>query len=44
MADITTERLDAWVEPEIITLEIEETFGFPGRGGDGGRFFDCTRS
>lgn len=33
-----------WVELEISELAVEETMGFPGRGGDGGRFVDCTRS
>lgn len=33
-----------WVEPQVSELAVEETQGFPGRGGDGGRFVDCTRS
>ncbi|WP_370238680.1 hypothetical protein [Brevundimonas sp.] len=33
-----------WVEPEISELEVTETAGFPGVGGDGGAFPDCTRS
>ncbi|WP_286691760.1 MULTISPECIES: hypothetical protein [unclassified Brevundimonas] len=33
-----------WVEPEVSELAVEETKGFPGRGGDGGRFVDCTLS
>lgn len=39
-----TAELRSWVEPEISVLAIEETAGFPGRGFDGGRFVDCTRS
>lgn len=34
----------AWVAPEVSELKVSETAGFPGRGGDGGRFLDCTRS
>jgi len=33
-----------WVEPDVSELAVSETSGFPGRGGDGGRFVDCTRS
>jgi hypothetical protein len=33
-----------WIEPEISELAVPETAGFPGIGGDGGAFFDCTRS
>lgn len=34
----------AWVQPEVAELKVAETAFFPGRGGDGGRFVDCTRS
>ena len=37
-------RLEEWVEPEINSLDVEETYVFPNRGGDGGGFADCTRS
>lgn len=33
-----------WVEPQVSELAVEETHGINGRGGDGGRFIDCTRS
>ena len=33
-----------WVEPEVSELKASATAGFPARGGDGGRFVDCTRS
>ena len=33
-----------WVEPEVVELNVSETEGFPGRGGDGGRNVDCTLS
>lgn len=47
MTDIKTDAiapLRDWVEPEISELPVEDTAGFPGRGGDGGRFSDCTLS
>lgn len=37
------DRLE-WIEPEIVALNIQETTMRPGRGRDGGRFADCTRS
>ncbi|WP_169542609.1 hypothetical protein [Sphingomonas baiyangensis] len=36
--------LAEWIEPEVVELSVSETQGFPGRGGDGGRFIDCTLS
>lgn len=36
--------LEAWVEPEIRTLDIAETNGLPFVGGDGGIHSDCSRS
>ena len=33
-----------WVEPEILVLDVSETFALPNRGADLGRFADCTRS
>ena len=33
-----------WIEPEVSELKASATAGFPARGGDGGRFVDCTRS
>ncbi len=33
-----------WVEPKISELAVTETAGFPGVGGDGSIFPDCTRS
>ena len=33
-----------WVEPEVVELNVSETEGFPGRGGDGSPNVDCTRS
>lgn len=35
---------EAWVEPAITTLEIDETALFPGVGADPSTFPDCTRS
>jgi len=40
----SVETLQAWIEPEITALEIDETAGFPGAGGDSSPFSDCTRS
>ena len=37
-------RKEAWIAPEIKTLDLSETQTNPNRGGDGGRFVDCTRS
>jgi hypothetical protein len=34
----------AWVEPEVLTLNVLDTAIFPGRGGDGSMHLDCTRS
>jgi hypothetical protein len=34
----------AWVEPEIHTLDVEETNIFPNLGGDAGPYADCQRS
>lgn len=34
----------SWIEPEIRSLEIEETFFSDGAGVDGGDVPDCTRS
>lgn len=36
--------LRAWVEPDVSELAVMDTAFFPNRGGDGGRFIDCTRS
>ena len=44
MTDAANLQKDAWIEPEIQTLDVSETSGFPNRGGDGNRFIDCTRS
>lgn len=33
-----------WIEPEITTLEIDETALIPNVGADGSPFPDCTRS
>lgn len=44
MTDAANTQKDSWIEPEIQTLDVSETAGFPNRGGDGGRFVDCTRS
>ena len=33
-----------WVEPEILVLDVSETFAQPNVGADLGRFADCTRS
>jgi len=44
MTDAANTQKDAWIEPEIQTLDVAETAGAPNRGGDGGRFVDCTRS
>lgn len=36
---------EAWITPEIKTLDVAETERFPGVGPDGNaRFPDCTRS
>jgi hypothetical protein len=35
---------EAWVEPAITALEIDETALFPNIGADGSSFPDCTRS
>lgn len=32
------EQRKAWIEPEIKTLEIDETEALNGRGADGGRY------
>ena len=34
----------AWVEPAVVSLNIEDTHNFPNRGGDGNIHADCTRS
>lgn len=39
-----TARKEAWIAPEIKTLDVAETQGLPNRGRDGGRFADCTKS
>jgi hypothetical protein len=47
MTDIKTVSDQArreWIEPVVSELPVEDTAGFPGRGGDGGRFIDCTLS
>jgi hypothetical protein len=41
--DAIAERRE-WVGPVVSELPVEDTAGFPGRGGDGGRSIDCTRS
>lgn len=43
--DRNDQRKD-WVEPEIRSLDIEETFALPGLGADvgGNPFPDCQRS
>jgi hypothetical protein len=35
---------EAWISPELIELDVEQTALFPGVGTDGGPFADCTRS
>lgn len=37
-------RKEAWIAPEIKTLDVADTQGRINRGTDGGRFVDCTRS
>ncbi|WP_268795324.1 hypothetical protein [Sphingomonas sp. Leaf33] len=44
MTEAMTTQKEVWIEPEIRTLDVNETAGFPNRGGDGGRFVDCTKS
>jgi hypothetical protein len=41
-----TVKREAWVEPEIRDLDVQETNAFPGRGADvgGNPFPDCQRS
>jgi hypothetical protein len=34
----------AWVEPEVLILDITDTALFPNRGSDASRHLDCTRS
>lgn len=34
----------AWVEPEVLTLNVLETAGLPRRGSDSSIHIDCTRS
>ena len=43
-ANSTNETKLAWVEPAVVSLNIEETRLFPNRGSDGSRHADCTRS
>jgi hypothetical protein len=33
-----------WIEPEVLSLDVEQTSVLPNRGADGGIFVDCTRS
>jgi hypothetical protein len=44
MTEAVSTQKETWIEPEIRTLDVAETAGFPNRGRDGGRFVDCTRS
>lgn len=37
-------RKEAWIAPEIRTLDVDQTQGFRNRGNDGGRYIDCTKS
>jgi hypothetical protein len=41
--DAKIEKLD-WVEPTVLVLDVEETFGRPNRGADASIHVDCTRS
>lgn len=34
----------AWIEPAVVSLNIDETRLFPNRGSDASRHADCTRS
>ena len=43
-ANSTNETKLAWVEPAVVSLNIEETHNLPNRGADGNRHADCTRS
>lgn len=38
-----TQRAD-WIEPEVTSLDIDETEGFPVFGSDSSIFPDCTHS
>lgn len=44
MTNNTDATLAAWIEPQVSTLEIDETHTFPAAGADGSPFPDCTRS
>jgi hypothetical protein len=44
MTNNTETKLAAWIEPQVSTLEIDETHTFPNLGADGSPFPDCTRS
>ncbi|MFM5949981.1 MAG: hypothetical protein ACKOPM_12280 [Novosphingobium sp.] len=44
MISNTEAKLAAWIEPQVSTLEIDETQTFPNAGADGSPFPDCTRS
>ncbi|HQV02277.1 MULTISPECIES: hypothetical protein [unclassified Novosphingobium] len=44
MTNTIEAKLAAWIEPEVSTLEIDETHTFPNNGADGSPFPDCTRS
>ncbi len=35
---------EAWIDPDIRTLDISETNQFPANGNDGGVYAGCTRS
>lgn len=37
-------RKEAWIAPEIKTLDVSETQTANRRGGDGSPFVDCTKS
>ena len=41
---IETARKEAWIAPEIKTLDVSETANRPNRGRDTGAVVDCTRS
>jgi len=42
--DTRNDPRKSWIEPEVADLELLETAGAPGRGGEASMFVDCTRS
>lgn len=43
MTEHTTSK-SVWIEPQVHSLDLEQTHLLPNRGADGGGFVDCTRS